>query len=90
MNQTESRRKPEGSGVGILCDREARCFGSQRRLCLADRPRLKLWAYLTAPDRGGLEAAPGGGKRWRGLARGSGYPARKWRRARNSLSLPGR
>jgi len=66
MNQTESRRKPEGSGVGILCDREARCFGSQRRLCLADRPRLKLWAYLTAPDRGGLEAALGRGKRWHG------------------------
>ncbi len=55
MNQTESRRKPEGSGVGILCDREARCFGPQRRPCRSDRPRLKLCAYITAPDRGGLE-----------------------------------
>jgi len=27
MNQTESRRKAEGSGVGILGDSEARCFG---------------------------------------------------------------
>ena len=55
MNQTESRCKPEGSGVGILCDREARCFGAQRRLRHLDRPRLKLCAYLTAPDEGGLE-----------------------------------
>lgn len=55
MNQTESRRKPEGSGVGILCDREARCFGLQRRPCHLDRPRLKLCAYITAPDPGGLK-----------------------------------
>src|SRR3989344_2969954 len=63
MNQTESRCKREGSGVGILCDREARCFGSQRRPCRLDRPRLKLCAYLTAPDRGGLKGRPPRGKR---------------------------
>lgn len=63
MNQTESRCKPEGSGVGILCDREARCFSPQRCLCRADRPRLKLCAYLTAPDLGDLEGRPAGGKR---------------------------
>ena len=63
MNQTESRCKPEGSGVGILCDREARCFGPQRRPCRSDRPRLKLCAYLTAPDQGGLEGHAASGKR---------------------------
>lgn len=50
MNQTESGRKPEGSGVGILCVREARCFSVRRRLRLEDGPRLPLHAYLTAPD----------------------------------------
>ncbi len=50
MNQTESPRKPEGSGVGILCDREARYFSAKRRLRFEGGPRLRLHAYLTAPD----------------------------------------
>ncbi len=76
MNQTKSRCKPEGSGVGILCDREARCFGSKRRPCGFDRPRLKLCAYLTAPDRGGLEGRPTEGKRVNSPY-GAGGPNRK-------------
>lgn len=31
MNQTQSVCKREGSGVGILCDSEARCFRRRRR-----------------------------------------------------------
>jgi hypothetical protein len=62
MNQTESRCKPEGSGVGILCDREARYFGVERRLRHADGPRPKLCAYLTAPDDGDVEARGAVGK----------------------------
>lgn len=76
MNQTESRCKPEGSGVGILCDREARCFGSQRRPYHSDRPRLKLCAYITAPDRGGLKGRLSRSKRV-SSSQESGGPDRK-------------
>lgn len=49
MNQTESRRKAEGSGVGILC--ETRPVASVRSAASASgEPRLQLRIYLTAPD----------------------------------------
>jgi hypothetical protein len=49
MNQTESGRKTEGSGVGILSD--ARPATSARSDASAiDSPWLWLHAYLTAPD----------------------------------------
>lgn len=85
MNQTESGRKPEGSGVGILCVREARCFSVRRRLRLEDGPRLPLHAYLTAPD---IHASTIGLRTSQVLHVGRLISARIWRATRNSLSLP--
>lgn len=49
MNQTESGRKAEGSGVGILC--ETRPAASVRSAASASgEPRLWLRTYLAAPD----------------------------------------
>ena len=62
MNQTESRSKAEGSGVGILGDSEARCFNLERRLRL-NEPRLKLPVYIAAPDAPGLGACDRSGNR---------------------------
>lgn len=84
MNQTESWRKREGSGVGILCVREARCFGLRRRLRLEDGPRLPLHAYLTAPD---INASTIGLRAPQVPYVGSLIPAKTWRATRNSLSL---
>ncbi|MGW8704698.1 hypothetical protein ACWGLL_00050 [Brevundimonas sp. NPDC055814] len=85
MNQTESVRKREGSGVGILCVREARCFGLRRRLRLEDGPRLPLHAYLTAPD---INASTIAQQASQVLHVGSLISAKTWRAIRNSLSLP--
>lgn len=57
MNQTESRRKVEGSGVGILCVSRPATSSRQHRLSPMAKPRLKLSPYLTAPDDAGLRPA---------------------------------
>src|SRR5690606_5745390 len=53
MNQSESPRKAEGSGVGILCVRGPLL---QRAAPPPPRngPRLQQRAYITAPDGGAL------------------------------------
>jgi hypothetical protein len=49
MNQTESRRKREGSGVGIPCE-EARCLAMEAPPSHKANPGSRFRAYLTAPD----------------------------------------
>jgi hypothetical protein len=83
MNQTESRRKAEGSGVGILGDTRPAASGRNAASAL-DGPWLQFRAYLTAPDGEGLGVA---GVRFN--RSGRRCSARNLRGGRNSLSLPG-
>lgn len=82
MNQTESRCKAEGSGVGILS--ETRPATSARSAAFAQgEPKLQLRAYLTAPDRMAVVGVRCAFNRRIRLSR----PAKNLRQGRKSLSL---
>ena len=82
MNQTDSRRKAEGSGVGILCEKRPATSASSAASALGE-PRLRLSAYLTAPD---ITAVVAGS---RGYNRSERSPAaRNLRGSRKTLTLP--
>lgn len=85
MNQTESGRKAEGSGVGILSVLRPATSARSDASAMGG-PWLWLRVYLTAPDPTCVRSAPRYDNRRSELV-GRGGPANKLRVARKILSL---